>query len=283
MTMRVSSKLLTLLGATCLAAAAAPLAWSRLDRSPIGPAPDSTQRHLPTGDGTCPSGVGDAGSGPEMVRLPAGFCIDKTEVSRAQYAAWLETSPAIGKQKADCAKNADFTPTCNWPPGGEPDRPVTCVDWCDAKAYCEAAGKRLCGRIGGGAVPFAQYDDPAISEWHAACTSGGKYEYPYGAELNTKICRGGDAEDYTTWGLVDVGTLTGCHSPDTTYRDVLDLSGNAAEWENACDGDGPEAGCHIRGGSFEHNEHGLRCAMARDLHWPRTRTVAAVGFRCCAD
>lgn len=283
MTMRGSKKLLTILGATCVVAAVSVIAAARLGGSRIGPDPDTSAPRVAPGDGTCPSGAGDAGLGPEMVRLPEGFCIDKTEVTRAQYQAWLATSPEAPKQTAECSENDDFTPACAWPPAGEANLPVVCVDWCDAKAFCEAAGKRLCGRIGGGAVSFEKYDDPAVSEWHAACTSGGKYEYPYGATLDTKTCRGGDAEDYTTWGQVPVGSLAGCHSPDATYQDVLDLSGNAAEWENACDGDGSEAGCHIRGGSFEHNEHGLRCAMARDLHWPRMRAVAAVGFRCCAD
>ncbi len=61
------------------------------------------------------------------------------------------------------------------------------------------------------------YDDASLSEWHAACTSGGSYDYPYGNELDTTICRGGDAEDYTTWGLGDVGSFSGCHSPDDPY------------------------------------------------------------------
>ncbi|MEC7523059.1 MAG: SUMF1/EgtB/PvdO family nonheme iron enzyme [Myxococcota bacterium] len=233
--------------------------------------------HQPPGQGSCPSGMG-----PEMARLPEGFCIDTTEVTRGQYEAWLDTSPDVDRSGA-CAENDDLTPSCHWPPGGNADQPVVCVDWCDAQAFCAAAGKRLCGRIGGGDYAPDGYDDPAVSEWHAACTSGGRYDYPYGDTLDTAVCRGGDAEDYTTWGFDDVGSFTGCRSPDAPYAEVMDLSGHAAEWDGACEGDAPGDGCRIRGGSFEHNAHGLRCAMGRDLRWPRMRRVQAVGFRCCAD
>ena len=246
--------------------------------------PDTLEKLDEPGQGACPAGASDSGWGPDMVRLPEDFCIDKTEVTRGQYEAWLDTSPPTSGQTSACSNNDDFTPSCGWKPGSDQDLPVVCVDWCDAKAFCDAAGKRLCGRIGdGGGYPFESYHDASVSEWHAACTSGGSYDYPYGNELDTTICRGGDAEDYTTWGLGDVGSFSGCHSPDDPYSDVYDLSGNAAEWDNSCDGDGPDDGCRIRGGSFEHNEHGLRCAMARDLHWPRMRRVGAIGFRCCAD
>ena len=122
-----------------------------------------------------------------------------------------------------------------------------------------------------------------MSEWYDACSAGGRFQYPYVDPLDTSACRGADAEDYTTWGLVDVASLPGCVGPDGAYAQVHDLSGNAAEWDNSCDGDGPDDACRIRGGSWQHNERGLRCAMAAELHWPRMRQVSAVGFRCCAD
>ncbi len=258
------------LGLALAACAPAPLEVE-LRPEPADPVP---------GQMACPNGMG-----PAMTRLPEGFCVDRTEVTRAQYDAWLATDPPTAGQPGACAGNDDLTPSCQWPPrDADLERPVVCVDWCDARAFCEAAGKRLCGRVGdGGPYPFDGYDDPAVSEWHAACTSGGAHAYPYGDALDTAICRGADAEDYTTWGLVDVGTLAGCHPPSGPYAEVFDLSGNAAEWDNGCDGDGPDDPCRIRGGSFEHNERGLRCAMARDLRWPRTRRVPSVGFRCCAD
>lgn len=240
--------------------------------------PDPDRLARPGQGDACPSGMG-----PAMVRLPEGFCIDTTEVTQSQYEAWLESGPSTDGQGAACEGNDDFTPTCRWEPGRYGDQPVVCVDWCDAKAFCEAAGKRLCGAIGGGDYAFEDYADAATSEWFAACSSGGAHEYTYGDELDTQTCRGADAETHETWGYVDVGSLSECHSPAAEYAEVFDLSGNAAEWDGACEGDDPDAGCRIRGGSFEHNTIGLRCAMGERLAWPRMRKVVSVGFRCCAD
>lgn len=235
--------------------------------------------------GSCPPGSANAGFSPEMVRLPEGFCIDKTEVTRGQYEAWVDSNPSVTAQAGSCSSNSDYTPTCNWTPGRNKEaQPVVCVDWCDAQAFCQAAGKRLCGQIGSGSsYPFDGYDDPTVSEWHTACTSGGKYNYSYGNEFNTDICRDADADDYSTWGMDDVGTFDQCRSPDAPYNEAVDLSGHVAEWDNSCDGDGTDAACRIRGGSFQHHAHGTRCDMGRALKWPRSRHGDSIGFRCCAD
>lgn len=83
----------------------------------------------------------------EMVAYP-GFEIGSREVSNGEYQQFLaaQQDPAI--QPGECAWNDDFTPT-QWPVASA-TLPVVNIDWCDARAYCAWAGKRLCGAIAGG-------------------------------------------------------------------------------------------------------------------------------------
>ncbi len=103
------------------------------------------------------------------------YWIDRTAVTRRAYAAWLATSPPLGKQLQRCKGNKSFAPekTCapRFPRCKGADCPVTCVDWCDAWAYCRAVGKTLCGRIGGGANAWRKHTDARLSQWHNACVA----------------------------------------------------------------------------------------------------------------
>ena len=61
--------------------------------------------------------VGDAGTacpgtaGPSMVRVPAGFCVDSTEVTSAQYDAFLTARGSdVSGQPASCTANTTFAP-----------------------------------------------------------------------------------------------------------------------------------------------------------------------------
>jgi len=111
------------------------------------------------------------------VRAPGGdrFDIDRRFVTRAQYLDWLASRPSLAEQPPACAWNRSYAQDrpcldvfvdCA---GG--DCPIGCVDWCDARAYCDAVGRRLCGAIGGGATPFREFSDPDRSQWEAACES----------------------------------------------------------------------------------------------------------------
>ena len=80
-------------------------------------------------------------------------------------------------------------------------------------------------------------------------------------------------------GPVDVGSMAECHG---TY-DVMDLSGNVWEWENACAGStGENDQCYVRGGGFASYETDLRCASNASQPHNRNFHHLAVGFRCCA-
>lgn len=229
----------------------------------------------------------------------AGACVgidlDATEVTRAAYKVFLD---AIGdpdgagtvaakppSQPASCSANTDFTPTAFWSEADQKSGtlPVSGVDWCDARAYCASVGRRLCGRIGGGMVGLADFADAGKSEWQNMCSSGGKNAYPYGA-FDADTCNGaGNWASEDTPMPVAGGSKASCAATGTGYAGKLDLSGNVAEWEDACgaletSGTGADL-CRVRGGSFLGQKDALTCATDRTL--ARGSAAPDVGVRCC--
>lgn len=232
-----------------------------------------------------------------LTRVPVGFQIDQTEVTRDQYAAWLASRPDVTRQTAACAANDSFAPDarcleqydgflCADGASGCGAHPQTCVDWCDAKAYCEASGKRLCGAVGGGALPMTAPGEASASgakasnpgEWELACSAGGATRFPYGDEPNAAACNTVGAGRGATTA---VGAMAACRSSVDGYRDLVDLSGNVWEWENACANDADDAFCQVRGGSFNSDEQLDSCAAPH--RYARDFKAFYVGIRCCAD
>jgi formylglycine-generating enzyme required for sulfatase activity len=235
--------------------------------------------------GAGPSNEGCAGTkGRPMVRVDAAkgaFCIDSTETTNADYALFLNDKGAnVAGQPPECAWNDTFVPRSAWPaaPGRE-RRPVGFVDWCDAAAYCAWAGKRLCGKLGGGPNPF---ESPAgASEWFYACSRGGTRAFPYGATYDASACNG--AESPTASDIVDVGTLERCEGG---FDGIFDMSGNVEEWEASCDGaTGAHDPCHRRGGSSKDGEGDkfMRCDRPYTPESERSVGDHDVGIRCCAN
>jgi formylglycine-generating enzyme required for sulfatase activity len=227
-----------------------------------------------------------------MVRLPEGYCIDSTEVTQGQYEAWLATSPALpDANDVNCGWKASYAqssvckgasrcqePDCN-------EHPAICIDWCNAFAYCHAVGKRLCGRIGGGANDVGAYTDFTRSQWHNACTSHGVNKYPYGKTYDSQACNGNEYAG-TDMMTLAVGTLPTCQSATHGYQGVYDLSGNVSEWEDSCDGVGRSANCKLRGGSYI---SAFDTVLACDAYGTESRdgcssngAVPDVGIRCCS-
>jgi len=178
------------------------------------------------------------------------FCIDSTEVTNAQYALFLEEGGPPATHEA-CDEDMVRTPD-GWPPEASEDRfPVTGVDFCDAAAYCEWAGKRLCGRLDGmtGRLDASDERDPEISEWANACRG-----------TNEEACE-------ATEGVGPVASNPCCAS-----RGVYDLAGNAAEWVDNCS-ESFFARCLVH--------EGTDCT---DIDTTRVlQSNGRLGFRCCAD
>jgi formylglycine-generating enzyme len=208
------------------------------------------------------------------VRVSNGECvwIDGREVSNSEYAAFVSTiTQPSAFQEPPCEWNADFQSGCGDDAAAPaPDAPVTCVDWCDANAYCSWANKTLCG----------DRAEPGESPWQDVCSLNGENEYPYGKSHDASLCAGGDNPTYGclsgACALTPVGSHTGCK----TLSGVLDLSGNAAEWVDECASQvGPNDQCKVRGGSTASSAGDLRCDVAAGA--TRASRHQYRGFRCC--
>ena len=115
--------------------------------------------------------------GPQHKVSLGDFYIDKYEVTNLQYQQFIDAtqgsvSAARGRMPEVAAthrKSPDHFENRTFPEG-KADHPVTFVSWHDAKAYCDAVGKRL----------------PTDQEWEkAACGTDGR-TYPWGEVFDVK-------------------------------------------------------------------------------------------------
>ncbi|MFZ5895028.1 MAG: SUMF1/EgtB/PvdO family nonheme iron enzyme [Myxococcota bacterium] len=243
--------------------------------------------------GKCAAECPTSQHGPALVKVPTPsggiMCIDATEVTQAHYAEFLaEKSGDASGQRPECALNLYFdapegclrtVPV----PSNPAEHPQQCVDWCDAAAYCEWAGKRLCGHVEQGAVAWADGSDAAKDQWFNACSSGGANTFPFGATCNASVCNWSNSHS------VEVGSQLACQAQGP-YAGVYDLSGNAGEWEDSCTGyENLRDSCRVRGGSYQAfafncfrptDDLQMRCATGDDFGFAR-RDYAGPGFRCC--
>lgn len=158
----------------------------------------------------------------------------------------------------------------------QPHRPVIHVNWYEAEAWCNWAGRRL----------------PTEAEWEFAAgvnATGSKREYPWGSAPPDR--RRANLDGYAL-GTIDVGALPGGDSP-WGCRQML---GNVWEW--VADSFGPYPGFTpmayreysepwfkdgrkvLRGGAWMTRSHMINVPH-RNFAPPGRRTVFA-GFRTCA-
>jgi formylglycine-generating enzyme len=281
------------------------------DRTPSGGAGGNASTTTTTG-GQCSGACGTPGCAAcpidDMVEVPAAagtFLIDKNEVSNEDYTLFLAASPSLDlAPMPQCEKNVSFLPgepteegwggaaaidharvACDaWKQAdNEDNKPVACVDWCDAAAYCKWANKRLCGKIGGADYIYGNdvHADASVSEWHAACAGSPEKAFPYGDTYESSFCNdvGNRPQPLDAFPMCEGG-----------YPGIFNMSANVGEWENACsDFNSPEheQNCLIRGGTYYKEpqpdvpDGDRQCRAFRDN--PRFVIGNGVGFRCCAD
>jgi formylglycine-generating enzyme len=262
--------------------------------------PDVLDPDMSEADGSGPGPDTDDGGvtckampGPPAVRVGSTgntFCIDTTEVTNAQYDAFLGAKVDAGSQPATCAWNKSFERD-RPDGGGDPNAPAVGVDWCDALAYCTWAGKYLCGKVENGKktgpVTAEGLSDYTSHQWMVACSAEGRLRYPYGGLHDPRKC---NLADLDAGKALPVATTPGCIGG---YLGIHDLIGNVREWfDGPCKagalevdgGDGGPAsdGCLLKGGSFLDRGPSIDCRyessnVRRDLR------SSSVGIRCCSD
>jgi hypothetical protein len=231
-------------------------------------------------DAAAPDAMGNGcpgTAGPPSVRIPmeagASYCIDSTEITNTEYAALLASGFALASSSlpVQCASDAgplSLTPSSGWP-SPYPNLPVNNVSWCQAYTYCAWAGKRLCGEIGGGALPQPDFASPALSQWFNACSAGGTLAYPYGNTFDVTICGGNRTLD-----LQNAGTPAQCVGG---FPGIYNMSGNLWEWTDSCS----SISCYAMGGAYDGTQSDNACTGNRS--WTAVDGAANIGFRCCSD
>jgi formylglycine-generating enzyme required for sulfatase activity len=168
--------------------------------------------------GTFPMGADEGDPDAREDELPqhavtlAGFWIDRTEVTNAQYVAFLNERGNRGEggrrfltmgQGYCQIREVDGV----YQVGGAAAHPVVMVSWFGAAAYCEWAGGRL----------------PTEAEWEYAARGPAGYTYPWGNDPPTcELARYGDCPRVP----MAVASL-----PDgASWCGALDMAGNVWEW-----------------------------------------------------
>jgi formylglycine-generating enzyme required for sulfatase activity len=243
------------------------------DREPAAPGIGSTKVSkkdgmvmvfVPAGEFMMGSNNGDSDEIPvHQVYLDA-FWIDQTEVTNAMYAKCVSDSgctPPLSSRSSSRNSyygNSEFN-----------DYPVVYVNWNQANAYCEWAGRSL----------------PTEAQWEKAARGTDGRTYPWGEGINC------DNANYVSGGscVGDTSKVRSYESGKSPYG-AYDMAGNVWEWVNdwysetyyqsspSSNPTGPVSGKYrmFRGGSWLSND--VRSAN-RGLVPPEF-FVEDFGFRC---
>jgi eukaryotic-like serine/threonine-protein kinase len=209
---------------------------------------------IPAGDFVYGSTRGDDDERPARHRTLPAFAIDRTEVTRADYARCV----AARRCKTPAPDGAAAVA------GEETDRwPQTGISWRDARAYCSFAGGRL----------------PTEAEWEKAARGEDGREYPWGDDAACARANWGNFEGEGPCADLNPGrpVAVGQYPAGASPYGVLDLAGNVWEWV-ADRYDQDPARRVVRGGSCCSYFVGPRAANRNA--WDPEHRDRDLGFRC---
>ncbi len=194
-----------------------------------------------------------------------GFDLQKHEVTREEYARWLEADKDAKKKRLPLDGAAGLVPSAK-----DGKLPITWVTYEDAEAFCKA----IKGRV------------PTAEEWDLAVAGPSKNKYPWGnawvSGAAAKDVAVGHGEATTT--PVEVGTSAGDKGP----YGHLDLGGNVQEWTSTDDQGGKAKfvrGSDLAGGKDDFDNPGSTFteAGAAEGAIRETKANSLLGFRCARD
>ncbi len=195
------------------------------------------------------------------------FQIDKYEVTVDLYLRCVDKSGCTAPLENE---------GCNQKFADRKSHPVNCINWVQARSFCEWAGKRLCSE----------------SEWEKASRGTDGRKYPWGNE--TATCGyavmsergagcgvsstrpvGSKSEGASPYGALDMSGNVWEWVDDDWHDDYTDAPTNGSAWVN----DPRESHRVARGGSFTNNAQFLRSSY-RMKSLPSSQETN-LGVRCC--
>jgi len=248
---------------------------------------------IPAGRFRIGSARGEATEQPVREVAVAAFCLDAAEVTVAQFRecvgarACTEPGSSVRVEGVTEATRRSLGKLCNGAAKGRESHPINCVDWEQARAYCNFRGARL----------------PTEEEWEYAARGGAEErDYPWGRVTpGPRLVNACGTECERMFARIGITTTpmfsdSDGHegtAPVGSFREgdsrwgVHDLAGNVLEWTSSGWSDdyaSPRSDSHrvVRGGAFTVNEPALLLGTVRDRAEPTERNND-LGFRCAVS
>jgi formylglycine-generating enzyme required for sulfatase activity len=238
------------------------------------------------------------GGKPVAVTIARPFAIGRYEVTRAQFAAFIQDTGY--KVAAGCyvrEGGRQFRPQLSWTNPGfaqDENHPVACVSWEDADSYAQWLSTKT-----GNAYRLL-----TEAEWEYAARGGSATRFSFGEE-DAGICAYGNSADQTAGITFPDWTVAPCRdgfsytAPAGSFKPnpfgLYDMHGNLWEWVENCQSDSlrhlsatdpaggagpacaPDTPRVLRGGSWSDPPERLRSAAR--IAGPPTAHDQIVGFR----